>query len=36
MVRVITNKGTYDYVLASMLTHYVESGYVIGLAGTIR
>lgn len=32
MVRVITNKGTYDYILASLLTHYVKSGYVISLA----
>jgi len=32
MVRVITSSGKYDYVKWDMVSHYIETGYVVALA----
>jgi len=32
MTKVITNKGTVDYVKTAMLAYYVSAGYVVAIA----
>jgi len=36
LVRVITSKGTYDYVDEDLLWLYIEQDYVVGLAENIE
>jgi len=36
MVRVITSRGTYDYVDEDLLWFYIEQDYVVGLAENIE
>jgi len=32
VVKVITNRGTFDFVKGSMVEHFIRTGYVVALA----